>query len=191
MVSRYSTWKPSVFATVFFVYFFCFVYRVSRKMIRILVTTCVLICASMMGCGGGAARPELVPVSGTVLFKGEPVEGATVTFSNKDAPRSAQGVTDASGKFRLTSYDTNDGAVPGEHAVTITKAAAVEGPAQMTQENAMEMMKRNTGAMQAGNLSDQKPAMVLPEKYADAKTSGETRTVAKGDANDFKFDLQE
>lgn len=159
-------------------------------MIRTHSIITLIALSVLAGCGGAADRPDLVPVKGTVLLNGQPVSGATVTFSNEKAPRSAQGVTDAEGKFQLTSYDTNDGAIEGEHSITITKAAAVSDSSQITQANAMEMMKKNTGAMK-GKLSDQKPEMVLPAKYADAKTSGEKRTVKKGDSNDFKLELTE
>jgi hypothetical protein len=160
-------------------------------MLRTLVATLILVLPCLPGCGGGADRPALLPVSGTVLFKGQPVEGATVSFSNEKASRSAQGVTDANGKFKLTSYDTNDGAIAGEHVVTISKAAAVSDDSQMTQANAMEMMKKKMDGMKGKNMSDQKPEMLLPAKYADGKTSGEKRTVKSGDSNDFKFELTE
>lgn len=159
-------------------------------MIRALVATFILVLPVLVGCGGGSDRPDLVPVKGTVTLDGEPVEGATVYFSCPAAPRSASGVTDSNGNFTLTSYDSGDGAVPGEHVVTIIKVAASGQSNVLTQESAKEMMARNTGMMKGGDLSKAKPELVLPTKYADATTSGEKRTVVAGDVNDFKILLK-
>jgi hypothetical protein len=160
-------------------------------MIRTLFLLTVLLTPCLVGCGEGAsARPTLYPVTGTVTLNGVPVEGANVTFACEKAPRSATGVTDATGKFSLTSYDTNDGAIAGDHVVTISKVAAQAQGATISEANAKEMMAKNIGAMSSGKTSEMKPEMVLPEKYADAKTSGEKRTVSATEANDFKFDLK-
>lgn len=161
-------------------------------MFRSLVAILVLLTPCIVGCGGGSTgRPDLVPVQGTVNFKGAPVEGATVTFTSDKSPIPASGVTDASGKFKLTSYDTSDGAIAGDHTVTIMKVAAAAATPALTQENMKEKMANDIGMMSKGKTSEIKPELVLPAKYADAKTSGEKRTVVKGEANDFKFDLAE
>ena len=75
---------------------------------------------TVMGCGGDGL-PKRVPVSGTVTHQGKPVIGATVSFHGQGAPRVASGVTDDSGKFTLTTYNPNDGAIPGSHTVTVVK----------------------------------------------------------------------
>ena len=90
-------------------------------MIRKLVAVLVLGTSLLTGCGGGADRPAMVPVSGTVNYNGSPVEGATVTFAAGTSSRSSNGVSDSSGKFKLTTFDTNDGAPVGEYVVTIAK----------------------------------------------------------------------
>ena len=160
-------------------------------MIRTLLLSLALVMPCFVGCGGASDRPELFKVTGSVTFKGAPVEGATVTFSCPTASRSASGVTDASGKFSLTSFDTNDGAIAGEHAVTIIKLASGNQSEVISEANAKEMMAKNMGTMTAGKTSESKPELVLPAKYADAKTSNEKRTVSATDVNDFKFDLTE
>ncbi len=160
-------------------------------MIRSLLILLVLVTPCLVGCGGASDRPELYKVTGTVTFKGAPVEQANITFSSKGSSRSALGVTDSSGKFSLTSFDTNDGATVGEHVVTIVKVAS-GGPGEaMSEANAKEMMAKNMGTMNAGQASAEKPEFSLPAKYADAKTSGEKRTVSATETNDFKFDLTE
>ena len=163
-------------------------------MIRALVATLVLVTPFFVGCGGGGNdRPDLVPVMGTVTFKGSPVEGATVTFSNEKSPRSAKGITDSTGEFQLTTFDTNDGAVAGEHDVTISKVEATSDGAMspgMSKEQMMEKMNEQTEKMK-GNVTQFVAKSTLPGKYADVKTSGLTRTVVGNDANDFKFELTE
>lgn len=160
-------------------------------MIRALVLSLVLAMPFLVGCGGGADRPDLYKVTGTVTLKGAPVEGATVTFASTSATRSASGETDASGKFSLQTFDTNDGAIAGEHVVTIVKVASAGQGEAMTEANAKEMMAKNMGMVKDGKAAEIKPELVLPAKYADAKTSGEKRTVSATDTNDFKFDLTE
>jgi len=161
-------------------------------MIRTLVASLVLVTPCLVGCGGVADKPELVAVQGTVMLNGSPVDGATVTFSTEKSSRPATGETDASGKFKLTTYDTYDGAVPGEHTVTISKVeASGEGSMQpgASAEQMQEKMKQQMEKMK--NPTKEAPKSQLPGKYADAKTSGEKRTVVKGDVNDFKFELTE
>ncbi|MCX7410139.1 MAG: hypothetical protein NTZ32_18835 [Planctomycetales bacterium] len=111
-----------------------------------------------IGCGGaGPDHAKCAPVSGTVTYKGQLVEGATVSFWAPKAPRAATGQTDAKGSFRLTTFATDDGAVLGTHAVTVTKAA----PAA-----AMNASDMATGKAAAAAVKDP-----LPAKYADAKTT--------------------
>ena len=160
-------------------------------MIRTLVGTFAIVIPCFIGCGGSSGRPDLVAVQGTVTFKGSPVEGATVTFYSDKAPRPANGVTNSSGKFQLTTYDTNDGAVPGEHTVSIAKVAGAGQSAAVTQENMQEKMKKDMAMMAGGKISDVKVELELPASYANAQTSKELRTVVAGDANNFKFDLTE
>lgn len=66
---------------------------------------------------------SLAPVSGTVTFNGKPVPKLSVVFSpepvdenNSVGPYSA-GVTDAAGKFTLTTRYDDKGALVGEHTV--------------------------------------------------------------------------
>lgn len=71
----------------------------------------VLACA---GCGAG----RTASVTGTVLHKGRPVPLARVMFSTAGAPV-AIGQTDDSGRYSLSTFRGDDGAVPGAHRVTV------------------------------------------------------------------------
>jgi hypothetical protein len=167
-------------------------FRGESEMNRSLPGTLILVSLFLVGCGGGdGGKPKLVPVQGTVIFKGAPVEGATVTFYAETAPRPATGTTDAEGKFRLTTYDTNDGAIPGDHTISISKVSSSASSGPLTQENMKEKMARDMAAMKGGKAAEMKPETQLPARYADPKTSKESRKVVEGDANDFKIELTE
>lgn len=124
----------------------------------------------LVGCGGGAALPETIPVTGAVMYKGKPVEGAEVQFWGTGAPRAASGITDAEGKFSLSMFDINDGCLAGENVVTISKvdgdkAASGPTPEQMLQD---PMALAKAAATRAAS-KDSGPKSAIPEKYADRK----------------------
>jgi hypothetical protein len=82
----------------------------------------LLTAFAVTGCGN---RPS--KVTGTVTLDGTPVEGAHVTFSPVDGKgRSASGGTSSGGKFELTTFKENDGALPGEYKVTVTYRDPIE-----------------------------------------------------------------
>ncbi|HEY0981827.1 MULTISPECIES: hypothetical protein [unclassified Schlesneria] len=160
-----------------------------------MLSRCALFAViAIIGCGGGGSTLKVVPVSGTVNYKGQPVKGAVVTFATDKTPRTAVGVCDASGKFKLTTINSNDGAVPGEHVITIVtlpepgsampaNASPTDYLAQMQQAQQSSKGKKlqPPGAGNTGKL--------IPAKYADASKSGLKRTVVPGEKNDFTFDL--
>jgi hypothetical protein len=72
---------------------------------------------------GRSDRPVVNPVTGKVLYRGEPAEGAQVTLvplenSDPDARRPGAMVR-SDGSFRLSTYASYDGALAGRYAVTI------------------------------------------------------------------------
>jgi hypothetical protein len=69
--------------------------------------------------GGG-----IHPVSGRVLFEGQPLAGAKIVLhpigaQSADAPPSPSGVTNAEGDFTLTSFQPGDGAPAGSFIATV------------------------------------------------------------------------
>ena len=79
-----------------------------------------------VGCGG-RATPPTVPVSGQVIFAGKPVTDATITFTPASG-RPATGSIDADGRFSLSTFGLNDGAVTGLHRVTFGSTTEVPMP---------------------------------------------------------------
>jgi hypothetical protein len=79
------------------------------------------------GCGGGAEQYETIPVRGIVTCQGKPVANAIVNFTPLAAEgraegrpgRVALGMTDKEGRFTLSTYQDNDGAIVGRHVVTV------------------------------------------------------------------------
>jgi hypothetical protein len=115
-----------------------------------------------------------------VTYKGQPVAGAEVAFLpvGDDATLSAaSATTDANGRYALRTFfsagDEVAGARPGEYRVTITKTELPPGE--------LDPYK---------NPEIQRPKHLLPEKYADAKTSPERRTV-EAKRNVFDFTLSD
>jgi hypothetical protein len=153
-----------------------------------------LLLLAIAGCGGGSEQLEVVPVSGVVMYKGNPVSGAQVSFVAEGSPRPATGVTNDKGEFQLSTYDVNDGAVPGEHTITVAKfqsQAAAAAPAM----DSREMLSR-PGSMLDGyrqTVGDPRtakgPQSELPEKYSKPESSGLKETVKKDGENRFVLQL--
>ncbi len=104
------------------------------------------------GCNDG--RPTRVPVSGQVLIDGKPLTVGDVKFV-PDGARPSSGRIDESGRFVLTCYDGEDGAVPGIHRVQVS----------------------------ASDINQSKVRWHAPIKYANFRTSGITFDLTE--ATDF------
>lgn len=115
-------------------------------------------CLVAGGCGDG--RPSRVPVSGVVLLDGRPLPKAAVRFYPPEG-RSSQGRTDASGRFVLTCYEPDDGALVGTHQVVVA---------------AIEEINGTTIKWHA------------PKKYSEPHTSGLSAEI-DGPRDDLKFEL--
>jgi len=167
-------------------------------MLRLKLVLSTLLLAMLIGCSnGGGESLDTVKVSGLVKLNGAPLAGATVTFAPADKTgRTAVGLSDAEGKFTLTTVTAGDGALPGSYHVGIRKPIA---PApQIAVDPRTEGRKLDTNAekqiMQAakgaGKKKDGQLADAVPPKYHDPAGSGLTAEVKKGDKNEFTFTLQ-
>ena len=137
--------------------------------------------ACVIGCeGGGDAGPKVYPVTGTVTYNGQAVQGATVAFHGEKATRMATGITDAQGRFELTSYEKGDGTVAGKNKVTVTKSSG--GGAGSTGTVSMEEALESAQTQQEAKNE-------LPAKYATVANSPLEYTVSESDQNDFTIEL--
>ncbi len=144
--------------------------------------------ACCLGCGD-SSLPVRVPVEGTVLYKQKAVEGATVVFHGEGAPRVSSGVTDKDGKFKLTMYYPNDGAVVGNHKITVVKldtSKVVQG-----EMNAADPGEAYTRAM---TMATKDPKMgakdELPAVYGKSETTPLKETVTEKGPNIFTLQLK-
>ena len=85
------------------------------------------LATALIGCGRGGP----VQVEGIITLDDRPVAGATVTFIPAAAGgHPATGLTDADGRFHLTTVRAGDGAHRGEYRVHVSKqeAKVPDGP---------------------------------------------------------------
>lgn len=128
------------------------------------------------GCGPRTSLEGLAPVEGTVTFQGKAVEGATVVFVPAAAgKRAAIGTTDVTGRFRLTTKDPGDGALPGPYAIAVSKTEASGGLSAAEAEQ-WSRKRENAGKYPPSPTITEH----LPEKYKAANTSGFQTTVTGG-----------
>jgi hypothetical protein len=145
---------------------------------RLLV---VLLVAGLSGCGSGVEmKPTLervAPVSGTLTYKGQPLESYQVIFLPTDGRRPGVGVTDAAGKFKLGTNDVGDGAPLGANKVSLAFASP-----------------SSDDSASASPIDDPallpKPKISIPSKYGNPETSGLTQEVPSGGLSDLKLDLK-
>lgn len=154
---------------------------------RFLVVLSTAILGGLLTGCGGTDRPQMAPVTGRVTYQGKPVAGADVSFMSPASPRVAAGRTNSEGQYKLSTFNTGDGAVLGEHVVTISKAAPTTGAGTMSADNPGADYDK---AMKEAAKAKPKVDSELPAKYADPKESGLTRSVIAGDINSFNFDLE-
>jgi hypothetical protein len=76
--------------------------------------------AGLAGCA--ESKPTLYPASVTVTYPDKkPVVGAQVVFRSVEHKLSARGVTGEDGSCRLTTFEPEDGALPGRHLVLVAE----------------------------------------------------------------------
>lgn len=113
------------------------------------------------------ARPPVFKTTGSVTWNGEPAVGALVTLQSQSHNLAASGKTNAKGQFTLTTWRPDDGAVAGEHAVSIENVVI------------------------PGYTADGLPIEinVMPETYQNPKTSGLSATIKTTGPNVLSFEV--
>ena len=144
---------------------------------RGLVFPAVLLLAA--GCGGGQ-RP--VKVEGVVTLDGKPLPAATVTFVPPEGGRPASGRSDADGSFRLTTFRSDDGAMPGDYKVIVVVEVADEtyvgrNPDTFTDEEKRKTRMSMSPKGQQAYKAQKKPKSQVPAIYSDAKQTPLKETV--------------
>jgi hypothetical protein len=124
----------------------------------LIALACVAVTVFTSGCG--EKLPTRVPVSGTVTIDGVPLAYGSIMFIN-DSTRPAGSVIDAQGRFTLSCYTADDGAIVGRHKVKVTAAQP---------------------------LGTDQVRWLAPKKYADENTSGIEKEVTEP-VSDMKIEL--
>ena len=112
------------------------------------------------GCSG-ASKPKTIKVQGKVMYKGQPVTQGDVSFlpvkpAQGYPSRPATGTLKPDGTYQLTSFEANDGAVPGEYQVSIVSKTGGPTPEE----------------------PDAQEEWHIPKKYGNPAESGLTATVS-------------
>lgn len=130
------------------------------------------VCLLAAGCSN---RPATARVDVTITYNGQPVSDMLVTF-NSEGSRPAVGRTDAQGKVTgLTTFKPNDGVVPGEYILTLSK------PSQVTESIESGDAYAETGSQNLG----------FPAKYMSTQMSDMKLTVERGKPNQATFELKD
>lgn len=119
---------------------------------------------------------KLVPASGFVKVRGEPIAGAVVTLMNSSGIPSV-GETGSDGRFALETA-SRKGALPGKYQVAISYMVSPAGkPQGLASRSAMVRTEEMREAVE-----------VLPPEYSDLKKTKLTAEVGQQGAN-LDFDI--
>jgi hypothetical protein len=157
--------------------------RPGKLVVSVLVTLGIVLA----GCPN-SSRPATYRVTGTVTMQEKPVEGAVITFvPSSNEGEAASAITDANGKYALTTWQAGDGARPGEYRVKLSKqeqttAAPSKGVKNLSIEEEQKIYVEN--------MKPRPPAKsLMPSKYQDESTSGLSHTVPKA-ASTFDIEIK-
>lgn len=131
----------------------------------------VALATTMLVAGCSRLQP-VHPVGGRVTLDGKPLLDAQISFRPNQGPE-AFATLDGDGRYRLSTRAAGDGAVAGEHVVTLSQVTVglVLAPDQPPQ-----LEKPTPGA---------RP---VPARYVSAETS-DLRVTVKPGTNSFDFEL--
>lgn len=85
-----------------------------------LVVVAIVAFASPCCNSRTAGYPPLGKVTGVVTRGGQPLAGVTVLFQPVAGGRASVGVTDSTGRYTLRFTEVADGAMVGDHTVTLS-----------------------------------------------------------------------
>lgn len=144
--------------------------------LRISLLIIVLVSLTTVGCGSSG---DVGYVYGVVTLNGEPLPHATVSFYPTGA-RASVGRTDENGKYVLHYVKNEDGAVIGEHRVTVSTRVAAEvdrGDRGYDGEGARKQSVLTQGRSES-----------MPAKYLNPEKT-ELSAIVKSGSNKIDFDL--
>ncbi len=142
----------------------------------------VLMLGLLIGCGG-SSHEETATVTGKVTYQGKPVTKGRIAFYPPNG-RPAMGAIQSDGTYSLTTFEPGDGALLGNHRVTITASKSV-GDAPTATGFMDEIMQARKGQAQPAS----KTVWLVPEKYSNRKKSKlQAEVVSGSNTHDFNLD---
>jgi hypothetical protein len=130
---------------------------------RLALALVLVFSGAMVSCRSG--EYPTVPASGTVTYKGAPLEkGQIQLVPDKEGPVAVGSIEN--GKFVLGTNQEGNGALPGKYRVTVFSYKDVQS--------------------RYGGTTTQS---VIPTKYADPEKSGLIVEIPAGGKTDIKIDL--
>jgi len=133
-------------------------------------------------CSGG---PAIAPVKGKISFMGKAIDTGVIMFHSETGP-AAVGNIQKDGTYVLTTLRKNDGAIVGNHTVTIQ--ATRVGAGTMEEPKSLEEEIKQSRATKI--LVPGKVTSLVPEKYATTVTST-LKVEVKNQDNILDFDLKD
>ena len=148
-----------------------------------LAILCLIIAAP--GCGTvDDGLPKTVNASGIIKVDDQSLEGASIVIMQTDGDnRFAHAVSDKSGRFSLTAFETKKGAVPGKYLATVSKTVEVSGKGI---PKSVKVDAQAAGGESTSNVSWKNE---LPDRYNSPVTSGLTITIPDSGASDLSLSL--
>jgi hypothetical protein len=134
------------------------------------------------GCGANADMPKLGKVHGKVTYKGQPVASGHIEFvpmSGKggETGQSATGEISSDGSYEMTTFNTGDGAIVGQHVVTVV----------VRDKSGQDVTKPDAN----GHIKYELAKTTSPSKYASADKSPLRCTVREGTNPPFDIELKD
>jgi hypothetical protein len=161
---------------------------------KIVFATIIVGISAFVFTGCSQDGKNYTKVEGAITYKGQPVEGATVTFQPLTEGEGATGATNSSGQFSLASPQQiikgKVGMLPGEYRVLVSKVVAppdAPGEAFARGDISREEYERLQSQQRSSQPVEFKNE--LPEKYNSASTTNLKATVVEGKTNTHDFEL--
>jgi len=129
-----------------------------------------LIVLAFVACGcTSSPNPKTYPVNGKISYRGQPITSGIVLLTPADNGHAATGNLEKDGSFRLTTFQKDDGAVPGKYQVAI------------------QVFPSDGAGLPGAEFAGKPPP--LPPKYGSANSSGLTAEIKAGE-NHLDFPLK-
>jgi hypothetical protein len=142
---------------------------------RLVRSSGLLLCALVLasGCSSSKSKPpDFTEITGTVLFKGQPLPGGQVKFVAVAGGWTGTGVIDGKGHYKL-SAPLGDVKIAVSND-SLKQLGGKKGPAGPA---AKPMLKRPGSE---DPIADKGHYVPIPDKYSDPEKSGLTYKVEKG-----------